>query len=334
MIGSRGVPSAFDIFAPHEREGRPNVLPTMRIGVVGAGAVGCVLGAVLQRAGHEVVFLTRGTSLDVLRSTGLVVTRDDDVLSTGPLAAVESAAKLGPCELVIVTVKTWQVEEIAPLLSPLVTKDTVVLPVQNGVEAAGQLAMALGDEAVVGGICHVVAARESPGRVRVSGPTLQLILGERSGGASARLEHLAEALRAAGITTTVRPDIDVVSWSKLLFVEPFGSIGAVTRAPVDVVRKLPETRALLVAAMKEVQAVARGAAVMLPDDVVTQSLARIDGLPVGATASMHRDLVAGRRSELHEQTGAVVRRGRATGVACPVHDVLWACLLPQSQQAR
>ena len=155
----------------------------------------------------------------------------------------------------------------------------------------------------------------------MKGPTLQLTLGERAGGASARLDRLAEILRGAAITTVVRSDIAVARWSKLLFVEPFGSVGAVTRA-------------LLVQAMKEVQAVAVGSGVPITDDGVTEALARIDAMPAGATTSMHRDQLEGRPSELEEQTGAVVRRGRSAGVPCPVHELLWASLLPQARLAR
>jgi 2-dehydropantoate 2-reductase len=131
-----------------------------------------------------------------------------------------------------------------------------------------------------------------------------------------------------GITTTVSPDIQVALWSKLLFVEPFGSVGAVTRSPADVVRSTPETRSMLEQAMREVLAVALARGVGVPDEAVGQSLARVDALPPGATASMHRDLVAGHPSELNEQTGAVVRLGRQAGVSRPVHDFLLASLLP------
>lgn len=296
--------------------------------------MGGVLGARLQHAGHTVMFVTRGASLGVLRTAGLALTTDEGTLTTRPLSAFEDAAEIGPCELVVVTVKSWQVAALAPQLRPLIAEATVVVPVQNGVDAADQLASALGDAAVVGGICHVIASREAPGRVTMKGTTLQLILGERAGGESARLERLADLLRAASITTLVRPDIDVALWSKLLFVEPCGSVGAVTRASLDVIRVLPETRALLTQAMKEVQAVAASAGVRVPDDAVTQAMARIDAMPTGATTSMHRDIVEGRPSELEEQTGAVVRRGRVAGVPCPIHEVLWASLLPQAHLAR
>jgi 2-dehydropantoate 2-reductase len=254
-------------------------------------------------------------------------------VTTGPLAAFDDPSRAGPCDAVVVTVKAWQVAPIAVSLAPLVAAGGFVVPVQNGVEAAEQLAAALGEEAVIGAVCHVLATREGPARVHVAGAPLHLTLGERSGGSSPRIERFAEVVRGAGMTASLSRDVRVAVWSKLLFVEPFGSVGAVTRTSIDVVRAIPETRALLEAAMREVAAVAVGCGVRLPDDAVSKAMARVDAMPEGATASMHRDLVEGRPSELSEQTGAVVRLGERAGVLRPVHDVLWASLLPQERQA-
>lgn len=305
----------------------------MRIAIVGAGAVGGTMGALLSRAGHDVVFVARGESLAAIRAAGVTLVTPSETVATGPLAAFEDPARAGACDAVVVTVKAWQVAPVAPSLAPLVAGGGFALPVQNGVEAAEQLAAALGEEAVVGAVCHVLATREGPARVRVAGPPLHLTLGERRGGTSERVERFAEVVRGAGMTAGVSRDVRVALWSKLLFVEPLGSVGAVTRASVDVVRAIPETRALLEAAMREVAAVAAGCGVQVPDDVVGKSMARVDSLPAGATASMHRDLVEGRPSELDEQTGAVVRLGERARVPRPVHDVLWASLLPQARVA-
>jgi 2-dehydropantoate 2-reductase len=306
----------------------------MRVAIVGAGAVGGLLGALLTRTGHTVSFVARGEALEVIRSRGIRATTPTETFTTSPLAASNNPAELGQADLIFVSVKAWQVEALAPTLKPLLAPGAMVVPVQNGVEAADQLATALGNDFVIGGICHVLGTLESPATVRYIGPAPQLTLGERSGGTSERISKLAELLRAAGMTVTLPEDIRVALWSKLLFVEPFGSVGAVTRSPADIVRAIPETRALLEQAMREVQAVAGGRGISVPDDAITQSLARIDAMPNGATASMHRDLVEGRPSELNEQTGAVVRLGKQANVPRPVHDFLLASLLPQEQRSR
>jgi 2-dehydropantoate 2-reductase len=124
-------------------------------------------------------------------------------------------------------------------------------------------------------------------------------------------------------------DIHAELWSKLLFIEPLGGMGAVTRSSIDVVRSIPETRSMLELAMREVEAVGAANGARLPDDTIPRSLALVDAMPRGSTTSMQRDLVEGRPSELSEQTGAVVRLGKQAGVPRPVHDFLFASLLPQ-----
>src|SRR5580704_11509278 len=133
----------------------------MRIAVVGAGALGQVLGGLLARAGHAISFVARGEALAAIASKGLTVVTPAGPFETGPLRASEKPSELGACELVLVAVKSWQVEGVAPTLAPLVGEATMVLPVQNGVEAADHLAAALGEACVLGGVCHVLATREA-----------------------------------------------------------------------------------------------------------------------------------------------------------------------------
>jgi 2-dehydropantoate 2-reductase len=306
----------------------------MRVAVIGAGAVGGLLGALLHKAGHTVSFVAQGKSQAAVRESGITVTTASGSFTTGPLKAETEAAALGFQDLVILGSKSWQVSEIAPTLKPLLEENTLVIPTQNGVEAAAQLAKVLGEKVVLGGICHVIASREGPGKVKYVGLAPELTLGERAGGLSPRLEGLAPLLRAAGITTTLNPTIEVALWQKLLFVEAFGSVGAVSRSSIDLVRKTPETRAMLEAAMRETQGVAIARGIPVPEEAITNSLKRVDALPAGATSSMHRDLLEGRESELNEQTGAVVRLGKEVKVATPIHDFLYAALLPQERKAR
>jgi 2-dehydropantoate 2-reductase len=205
------------------------------------------------------------------------------------------------------------------------------------VEAAGRLAVALGDARVAGGLVNVLAWITGPGAVKHVGGPPRLTIGERGATRSApspRLDALAAALVRAGAEARVTDDMDRASWEKFLLIEPWGGVSAVARAPVGVVRAVSETRALLVAAMEEVAAVARARGVALPADAVDRTLAVIDAVPAEATASMQRDLGAGRPSELDDQVGAVVRLAAAAGVPVPVHRVLLSALRPQEAAAR
>jgi 2-dehydropantoate 2-reductase len=130
------------------------------------------------------------------------------------------------------------------------------------------------------------------------------------------------------------PDIRAAMWNKFLFITALSGVGAVTRAPVGVIRSLPATRGLLREALEEIYSLAVRAEIALPADAVERTLAFIDGLPPDGTASMQRDVLAGRPSELEAQVGAVVRLGERLGVEVPVHRTIYAALLPQERRAR
>ena len=308
----------------------------MRIAIVGAGGVGGVFGGLLARAGHDVSFVARGANLEAIRAQGLRVHGPWGTFVVRPEVAEEPGgiARGSPFDAVLVCVKAGQVREVAASLRPLVGEGTVVVPLQNGVEAAEALSSELGAGRVAGGLCHVFAWREGPGEVRTTGTPLQITLGELNGPVTPRLTRLAEAIRGSGAGAVLADDVVAAAWEKFLFIDPFGSVGAVTRAPIGVMRSEPRTRALLVAAVEEVDALARARGVALAADAVARTLARYDELPAEATASMQRDVAAGRPSELHEQTGAVVRLGEAAGANVPVHRFLYAALLPQEAAAR
>ena len=150
-----------------------------------------------------------------------------------------------------------------------------------------------------------------------------------------RVERLRQAFaRTAGVTIEAPDDIHAAMWAKFLLIAPLSGLGAVSRAPGGVLRGLPETRQLLEDAMHEVAAVARARGISLPEDVVDRAMAVVDNAPPESTASMQRDIVEGRPSELASQNGAVVRLGREEGVSTPINSFIYHSLLPLEMQAR
>jgi 2-dehydropantoate 2-reductase len=305
----------------------------MRIGIVGAGGVGGLLGGLLARAGAEVALVARGEHLRAIRERGLRVETPKGSFEV-KVEASDDPARLRPADAVLVAVKTWQLQEVAPKLAPLFGPGAVAVPLLNGIGASDVLARALGNERVCGGVCHVFAWIAGPGVVEMAGGPPRVAMGELDGGGRRRLEELSAAMRAAGIDSSVVDDVRVALWEKLLFVGPLGAVGAAARSPAGVVRTTPETRALLERAMREIGAVARARGAAVADSAVASALARVDSLPPDSTTSLHRDLVAGRPSELADLVGAVVRAAAETGTPAPAHDFLWATLLPQENAAR
>ena len=302
------------------------------IAVIGAGGVGCLLAGMLARRGVDVRLLARGAALAAIRERGIRVRAHDGEYTVSIDRISDDVSALGTADLMIVTVKTWQLAELGPRLAPLVGAEALVLPLQNGVEASEHLAAALGEERVIGGVARVISWIERAGEVRSIIPA-GLTIGARSAGQRDATEACAAALRAAGVEVVVAEDIELERWRKFLFIAPYSALGAVTRVPLGAVRQPPH-RARLEAAMREVVAVAAARGVRLPADAVAATLAWYDSLPRDATTSMHRDIAARRTSELYELIGAVVRLGGAAQIATPVSAELFAELEPLERKAR
>jgi len=306
----------------------------MRIAVLGTGAVGGYFGGRLAHAGEDVVFIARGAQLRALRERGLRVDSPAGDFVVRPVQATDDPAQVGPVDAVLVGVKAWQVTEAARAMLPLVGPATFVVPLQNGVEAPDQLAAVLGAEHVLGGLCRIVSLVVGPGHVRHAGLEPYVALGELDNRPSQRAARLRQALVRAGVTAEIPPDIRVALWEKFLFIASFSGVGAVTRAPAGVLRELPETRRMLEQAMREILAVARAKDIALPEESIPRTMALVENLPPDGTASMQRDIMAGRPSELESQSGAVVRLGREMGVATPLHAFIYYSLLPLELRAR
>lgn len=307
----------------------------MRIAVFAAGAVGGYFGGRLAEAGEDVSFVARGEHLRAIRDRGLRIESPAGDVTIHPAHTTDDPAAIGGVDLVLVAVKTWQLSEAARAMGPLVREGTTVLPLLNGVEAPDILAAALGAEHVVGGICRIFANLEGPGQVRHRGYEPTIDVGELDGPVSDRIRRLVEVLgRGRGMTATPHDDIRTVMWVKLLFIGPTGAVGAAAREPIGRVRETPETRALLERAMREVAAVARAHGVVIPEETVAGITGFVDSLPGEELASMQRDIMEGRPSELEGQVGVVVRLGEAAGVDTPAHRFLHAVLLPGERRVR
>ena len=306
----------------------------MRICVFGVGGVGGYFGGRLAEAGNSVAFIARGATLDVLRKEGLRVESPLGDISLPDVEASDDPAEVGEVDAVILGVKAWQVPGVAEVARPMIGASTVIVPLQNGVEAADQLVSLYGPEHVIGGMCRIVSFVVGPGRIRHQGVEPFVAIGELDNSRSERVERIAAAFVDAGVDTKISPDIQSSLWQKLLFIAPVSGLGAVTRVPVGDLRSNEETYSLLRQAMLEVEALATARGVALADDAIDKTLKFVDGLEGNMTSSMQRDIMDGRPSELEALNGVVVRLGREAGVATPVHGFIYAALAPMEARTR
>lgn len=293
---------------------------------MGAGAVGGYYGALLAQAGEAVSFIARGAQLDALRRRGLRLRTDRGEIALARVEASDEPARIGAVDVVLVTVKAYDLAAAAQALRPLVGPETAVIPLLNGVDSAERLAAVVGERAVLGGLAYISGRIEAPGVVRQTGPLNRLLFGERAGGPSERGRRIEAAFRQAGLTAELVADIRKELWRKFLFMAPSAGVCAVTASPRGAVMRDPDTRALFVAALEEPLALARRLGIALDADIERQVLALSDQQPADSKPSMLFDLEQGKPLELEAFSGTVVRLGRELGIATPTHGMIYASL--------
>jgi 2-dehydropantoate 2-reductase len=304
----------------------------MKIAVVGVGGLGGYIGGRLARSGQDVTFLARGQRLAALRGNGLRVRSPDGAFVIQPLQATDDPADVGPVDLILFCVKTYDVETAAEGLRPLVGPGTALLPVQNGMAHIEQLRSILGPEVVLGGVAMLSAHSPAPGVIEQPGGPRTLEFGELGQETSARCTAIADAITTAEIEATVSPKIAERMWWKLVGVCGAG-VFCLMRGSKGQVWDFAETRDLVYRAVAEGVAVAQAHGIPLSSTQPDEAVQIFDGVPPQYKPSMLVDLEHGRRLEIEAWNGALVRYGKAAGVPTPVNAVIYACLKPYANGA-
>ncbi|MCH6587066.1 MAG: 2-dehydropantoate 2-reductase [Proteobacteria bacterium] len=300
----------------------------MKYAIMGAGGVGGYFGARLAAAGDEVAFIARGAHKDAMKANGLTL---HSPLGDARLEAVEvmdDPDDVGLCDIILFCVKLWDVEAAAETIRPLLSNDTCVAPIQNGVSVTGALSRLLGAKHVIGAVTQISASIEAPGVIRHHGDFARLIFGELDGSDSWRTECLEAACASAGIEARVSQNIEVEIWEKFVFLAPMAGATAFYRAAIGAVRDDPERRARFEAMLRETAALGRAKGVALPDGLEERLLGFVQGLPPEMKSSMQLDLERGKRLELDWLNGEVVRLGQELGVETPENAAVYEALKP------
>jgi len=301
----------------------------MKIVVVGTGGVGGYFGGLLAHSGQEVTFIARGAHLEAIKQRGLQIKSVHGDFVVSPAEATDRMDLAGVADLALISVKDYQLDQVISTMSPLVGKQTTILPLLNGFQAAERLGDVFGQDRVLGGLCFVVAFIAQPGVIQQESAFRQVIFGEWHGRPTGRAQAILDTLQAAGIDAELADDIRKSIWRKFLFITSYSGIGSVIRLPAAGLQACAETMDLLRQAMMEIESVARAKGVTLDEDVVETTMAFVRNLSAEATSSMQRDVAAGRMFELEAMTGAVLRAGVEVAVPTPVNSFLYAALKPQ-----
>jgi len=305
----------------------------VRIAVVGAGGVGCYFGGRLARAGGDVHLLARGRHLRAIRDHGLRISGARGEFAVA-LPATDDPADIGPSDIVLFCVKSYDTKAAVELLPPLLHPTTAVVSLQNGIDSDEKIAARVGPEHVMGGAAFIFASVVEPGVVHDAGGPGSLVFGELDGSTSARGEALLAMCEKAGIPAELVTDIRVRLWDKFAFICAQAGMTACTRLPIGEVRAIPETWAMFRKIVDEVVALGAAEGVGLPSETGPKIARFAQALPAGGFSSLYHDLVGGRRLELEALHGFVVQRSRAHGLAAPMSEAVYALLKPHAVPAQ
>lgn len=306
----------------------------MHIVIFGSGGVGGYFGGRLAHAGEKVTFIARGEHLRAMLANGLFIDSINGDFAIQPVTATDDTTQVDAVDAILVCVKTWDITRAARAIVPMLSSDTFVVPLENGVEAPSQLAEILGKKHVLGGLCRIASRIASPGHIQHTAIDPSVVFGEPDNHLSSRAQQLLKSFQHAGVSAEIPPDINVAIWQKFLFISAVSGIGAITRVPFGQFRSLHGTRKMLEDALGECYSIALAQGIHLPAESVAKTLAYIDSLPPTTMASMQRDIIDGRPSELEAQNGALLHMGQLLNIPTPVHAFIYHSLLPQENLAR
>ena len=284
---------------------------------MGAGGIGSYLGGMLARSGVDVTLVCRGAHLAAILESGLAVKSPKEEFRVN----IKAAATPVPADVVVQTVKLYDLASTTRQLLPTLGPRTLVLPLQNGVTAAQEVGAIVGAGKVAAGTVFLNARLSAPGVVDSRSEINTMVFDEKA-------KAFADACVCAGIDARVSKDIVAEQWRKFIPVAGFSALACLSRQPIGPVRDDPRLRRLYRQAMQEVAALAAAKGVALEADIVERMLALADRYRYDARVSMLEDLEAGKPLELEWLSGYVSREAARLGVPAPFHDMAYACLKP------
>lgn len=321
----------------------------MRFAVVGAGAIGALVGAALAKSGEDVTLIARGAHLQAIRDRGVRIRGAIGSFEVRT-PATDNIESVGEVDVVLLTVKANSLPSVAPRLAPLMGRDTSVVSAQNGipwwyfyrhggewqgtqlesVDPGAVISRSIDTARVIGCIVYPSAIIVEPGVIEHIEGT-RFSLGEPDGSKSERCRHIADAFIRAGLRAPIRGDIRHEMWVKLMGSVAFNPISALSRATLAEIVACPETRSLASEIMAEAEAVAKRLGIDI-GVTIEQRLAGAEKVGDHKT-SMLQDVEAGRPLELEAIVGAVVELGEKIGIPMLHTRAVYACatLLDQTK---
>ena len=297
---------------------------SIRVAVLGAGAVGCYFGGMLARAGHAVTLIGRPVHVDAFRKNGLHfegLKFDEHI----PVMASTVPDAVRGARLVLFCVKSPDTEAAAAQIAPHLDPDAIVLSLQNGVDNAERIVGRI-DRAVIPAVVHVATEMLGPGHLKHHGRG-DLTIGSLKDPAPPALQAALRSVQgwfaAAGVPVEISDNVQGALWGKLAVNCAYNAISALGQAPYGKMVESVGIRDVMRDATLEVLAVAKACGVRMAPDTL-ERVAGIAGAMAGQRSSTAQDMARGRPTEIDHLNGFILRQAEKRGVAVPVNRTLYA----------
>ena len=298
----------------------------MKYVVIGAGGTGGAIGGFLAKAGKDVTLIARGAHLQKMLSDGLHFETVDGEFTVPVQACTMDDYPERP-DVIFVCVKGYSLEDTVPFIERIAGPDTIVIPILNIYGTGGKLQEKLPHIPVTDGCIYIASEIKEPGTILLSGKIFRVVYGFRKGTADAIRETITPILEVvkndlsdAGIAPLFSENIERDALQKFSFVSPMAALGAAYDVTAEAVQVPGEMQDTLIALIEEIKALSDAMDASLPDNIVEINMNIMNGLAPTARASMHRDIRAGKQSEVDGLVFEVVRMGKKYDVPVPTYE--------------
>jgi 2-dehydropantoate 2-reductase len=294
-----------------------------RIGILGLGGVGGYFGGLLAKAYFdsdtiEIVCIARGETQKAVAQNGLKIILDESEMTVFPNLVSNNPDEIGKLDYLICATKTYDIETSFESIKNCITQNTIILPLYNGVDATERIQIVFPKNTVLQGCVYIVSMIVAPGIIKKIGPYEKLFFGSKNAPVS-KLKELQSIFEKASIESYLVENIEETVWEKFIFISALASATSYLNQNIGGILNNPENKTVYISLLNEITAVASAKGLALPDDIVAQTITKLEKSPQDATSSMHRDLLANRKTEVNSLTEYVVKEGLKYGVATPIY---------------
>lgn len=302
-----------------------------RIGILGLGGVGGYFGGLLAKAYHksdeiEIIFIARGATQNAIAENGLKIITDDSEMVVHPKLVSDHPEEIGVLDYLIYATKTYDIEESLLRLEKCIVPETTILPLYNGVDAPERIKAIFPQNDVLQGCVYIISMITLPGTIKKMGFYEKLFFGSKAASVL-KLNELQSIFQKAKIESYLVDNIEETVWEKFIFISALASATSYLNHNIGQILSNPDAKAVYVELLNEIESVAKAKGLKLSDDIVNQTIIKLEKSPKEATSSMHRDYLAGNKIEASSLTKFVVNEGARYGVKTPLYEKISSSLL-------